>query len=316
MQVMEDAAPPVLEQEAQRSETLHGTATVLSCLRDGWEDWIQAVAWTAKALQDRSRNRPTMKFSDHFSSHAEQYARARPGYPAEMFEWLAAQCVARECAWDAGCGNGQASLALAAHFAHVVGTDPSAEQIAHTAPAANIEYRVEPAEDPSLQPGSVDLIVVAQAFHWFDIDRFHAAAQRILRPRGLIAIWAYGLCHTEAAVDEIFMHLYDGILGAYWPPERRFVENGYADLAFPYVPVEAPGFEMTCAWSLEAYLAYLGSWSATQRYIRANRTDPVASVRDAFARAWGDPERVRTVRWPLALRVGRCLPRSKPCVDG
>lgn len=67
-----------------------------------------------------------------------------------MFDWLAARCETRDCAWDAGCGNGQATLELASRFARVVGTDPSAEQIANAALAANIDYRVEPAENPNL----------------------------------------------------------------------------------------------------------------------------------------------------------------------
>ncbi len=228
-----------------------------------------------------------------------------------MFDWLAARCETRDCAWDAGCGNGQATLELASRFARVVGTDPSAEQIANAALAANIDYRVEPAENPSLLPGSVDLIVVAQAFHWFDIDLFHAAVRRTLRPGGVIAVWSYGLSLTDAAVDEVFMRLYDGILGPYWPPQRRFVENGYADLTFPYAAVQAPSFEMKCEWSMEAFLAYLRSWSATQKYMKAHGTDPVDSMRDAFVRAWGSPDRIRTVRWPLVLRVGRCLPSSR-----
>lgn len=246
-----------------------------------------------------------MNFADHFSGHAADYAQARPTYPDALYDWLAAQCARRELAWDAGCGNGQAARALAMRFARVIATDPSAGQIEQAAPDAHIEYRVEPAEAPSLDASSADLVTVAQALHWFDLPRFYSAVRRTLRPGGVIAAWTYGLTHVDAAVDRVFMQLYDEVLGDYWPHERRHVENGYAELDFPFVPIEAPAFEMECAWSLPHYLAYLRTWSATQRYLRARGEDPVAAMAPDFQCAWGDPSTPRRVRWPLGLRVGR-----------
>lgn len=246
-----------------------------------------------------------MSFHDHFSGHAAGYAQARPTYPEALFDWLAAQCAQRELAWDAGCGNGQATIALARHFARVIATEPSAEQVAQAPAHPRVEYRVEPAESPSLADASADLVTVAQAMHWFDLERFHAGVRRVLRPGGLVAVWTYGLSTVDAGVDAAFRLLYDAILGPYWPPERRHVENGYAELAFPYLAVDAPAFAMRCDWTLAQYLAYLRTWSASQRYLRATGEDPVARVTGEFARAWGDPEATREVRWPLGMRVGR-----------
>jgi SAM-dependent methyltransferase len=246
-----------------------------------------------------------MSFRDHFSGHAAGYAQARPTYPPALFDWLVQQAPARDAAWDAGCGNGQAALALARHFGRVVATEPSAEQVAQAAPHPRVEYRIEAAETPSLDQCSVDLVSVAQALHWFDLDRFHAAVRRVLRPGGVIAVWTYGLSHVDAAVDAVFHRLYEDVLGPFWPPERRHVENGYAELAFPYASIAAPAFEMRCDWNLDQYLAYLRTWSATQRYLRARSEDPVSLVAADFADAWGEPGRVRTVHWPLGLRVGR-----------
>jgi hypothetical protein len=59
-----------------------------------------------------------------------------------------------------------------------------------------------------------------------------------------------------------------------------------------------------CAWTLAQYLAYLGTWSATQRYVKATGVDPIERIAPEFAAAWGDAP-TRTVRWPLVLRVGR-----------
>ena len=110
-------------------------------------------------------------FKDHFSGHAAIYREARPTYPPQLFAWLAQQTPDRELAWDCGCGNGQATVALAADFAHVIGTDPSANQIAGAQAAAKVEYRVEPAEQSSLPDTSASLVTVAQALHWFDFEK-------------------------------------------------------------------------------------------------------------------------------------------------
>jgi SAM-dependent methyltransferase len=246
-----------------------------------------------------------MSFRDHFSAHAAGYAQARPTYPTALFEWLASRCARRELAWDAGCGNGQASSELARHFTRVIATDPSAEQIAQAPTHPQIDYRVEAAEAPTLAHSSIDLVTVAQAMHWFDLDRFHAEARRVLREDGVIAVWTYGLSNVDPGIDAVFMHLYDDVLGDYWPAERRHVENGYAGLAFPYAPIAAPAFAMECRWTLAQYLAYLRTWSATQRYLRATGEDPVQALANEFAAAWGDPDRMLEVRWPLGLRVGR-----------
>src|SRR5262245_46955738 len=112
------------------------------------------------------------EFKDHFSGHAAIYREARPTYPAQLFAWIAQQAPDRELAWDTGCGNGQATVALAAHFARVIGTDPSANQIANAERAANVEYRVEPAEQSSLAAASASVVTVAQALHWLEHARF------------------------------------------------------------------------------------------------------------------------------------------------
>ena len=182
-----------------------------------------------------------MNFQDHFSGHAAVYRDARPHYHPALFAWLAAQVPRRDLAWDAGCGNGQATVALAAHFARVIGSDPSAAQIAHAEPAANVEYRVEPAEQSSLAAASVDLVCVAQALHWFEQERFHAEVRRVLRPGVVIAALAYAGCRIDPAIDRVTTHLYVDLTGPYWPPERAHIEAGYATLPFPYTPICAPG---------------------------------------------------------------------------
>lgn len=246
------------------------------------------------------------RFKDHFSGHAELYREARPTYPEALFDWLAAQAPSRALAWDCGCGNGQASIALARRFDRVVATDPSANQIADAERRVNIDYRVEPAERTSLVDAGVGLVTVAQALHWFDHAAFYAELRRVLAPGGVIAAWAYSDCGTgDAAVDAIKDRLYVDLTGPYWPPERAHVEAGYRTLPFPFAEIAAPPFLMTAAWNVDQLLAYFRSWSATQRYLKARGEDPIALIERDLRMAWGNPAQPRTVRWQFHLRAGR-----------
>ena len=140
-----------------------------------------------------------MSFQDHFSGHAAGYAKARPGYSEALYDWLANRAPGRALAWDAGCGNGQASQALARHFHAVFASDLSAAQIESALPNPRIRFAVEAAEACSLKDASVDLVVAAQAYHWFDQDAFCAQARRVLRADGLIAVWSYARSAVDAA---------------------------------------------------------------------------------------------------------------------
>ena len=148
-------------------------------------------------------------------------------------------------------------------------------------------------------------MTVAQALHWFDLDAFHAEVARVLVPGGLLAAWCYGLFQISPAVDAVVWRLYDGIVGEDWPPERRILELGYRDLAWPWEPVAAPTFAMQADWDLQQVQGYLGTWSACKRYEARTGQDPLQQVADALASAWGDPAQRRRVSWPLSMRVGR-----------
>lgn len=250
---------------------------------------------------DQSNN----SFSDHFSGHAAQYAAYRPGYPASLFEWLAGQTPGIELAWDCATGNGQAAVALAAHFDGVFASDASAQQIAQAEAHPKVRYAAEPAEQCSLPDESADLVTVAQAYHWFDHAAFHREAARVLKPGGVLTAWAYMLAQVNPEFDAVVYKLYEGILGPYWPPERAYVERRYQDFSFPWPDIPAPGFAMTASWPLEAMLQYLQTWSAFRRYQAEKASNPVEELRAEFVQAWGDPDEERKVSWPLVLKVAR-----------
>jgi SAM-dependent methyltransferase len=246
-----------------------------------------------------------MKFKDHFSGHAAEYAQFRPRYPAEMFAYLGSIAPARELAWDCATGNGQAAVELAVHFTCVIATDASAQQIDNAEPNERVEYRVAPAEASGLAAESVDLINVAQALHWFDIPRFFVEVKRVLKPQGLLAVSAYNLLTIDAQIDALVNHLYHVTTAPFWPPERDIVEANYRTIEFPFPELEMPKFEMRAQWNLQQLLGYLQTWSATKKFMAENGYDPVEALAAELQRLWPDENQRREVRWPLLLRLFR-----------
>lgn len=248
-------------------------------------------------------------FHDHFSGVANRYADFRPRYPAALFDYLATLVPRDSVVWDCACGNGQATLDLAARFERVVATDASREQIASATSDPRIEYRVAPAEASGLPDQSVGLVTVAQAVHWFDCDRFYAEVERVLTPNGMIAVWAYGINTVEGdTANQLVQAFYTDTVGPYWPPERKLVEEGYRTISFPYAEITPPPFRMEAHWTLEQLLGYFSTWSATSRYKKATGRDPLGRLAADLGRVWGEADAPRQIVWPLTLRVGRKRP--------
>jgi SAM-dependent methyltransferase len=242
-------------------------------------------------------------FKDHFSTQSADYAKFRPRYPQELFEYLGSIAASRQLAWDCGTGNGQAAVGLASVFDRVIATDASKKQIANAQSHKIVEYRIAPAENSGIGPETIDLIMVAQALHWFDLDRFYAEARRVLKPKGVVAASAYNLLTTEPAIDEVVNRYYYEVVGPFWPPERGLVEQ-FANLPFPFHQIDPPKFEITAQWNLEHLVGYLRTWSSTQRFIAAKGSDPLEQITDQLRSVWGTPEQTRRATWPMTLRIG------------
>jgi ubiquinone/menaquinone biosynthesis C-methylase UbiE len=245
-----------------------------------------------------------MTFKDHFSKQAADYAKFRPRYPRELFEYLGSVAPNRALAWDCATGNGQAAVELAEVFDRVGATDASEKQIANAQPHERVEYRVARAEESALESASIDLIMVAQALHWFDLDRFYDEVRRVLKSNGVFAASAYKFFHITPEIGRLVNHrYYDKVVGPFWPPERTLIEK-FEELPFPFSEIQTPSFEMIAQWNLEHLVGYLRSWSATQRFIAANQRDPLEKIAAELGAAWGDTKQTRRVVWPLTLRVG------------
>ncbi len=242
---------------------------------------------------------------DHFSDRAAASAEFRPSYPDVLFAAIAAAAPGTALAWDCGTGNGQAAVGLAAHFAAVTATDPSAEQIARARPHPRVTYRVGRERESGLASGSADAVTVAQALHWLDLDAFYTEATRVLSPDGVLVAWCYDAAHVSPDVDPPLRHFQTVRLGPWWPPERRLVDAGYAGLPFPFRELALPGvYVIERTLTRDAFCAYVRTWSAVRRFVQQHGEDPVLELEAGLAHTWA-PGAERLVRWPLRLRAGR-----------
>jgi SAM-dependent methyltransferase len=243
-------------------------------------------------------------FKDYFSSAAAEYATFRPRYPAALFDFVASLPAARTTVWDCACGNGQASVPLAAHFERVIATDASREQIAHATPHPRVSYGVALADASGLDAASVDLVTVAQALHWLPLDRFFAEARRVLVPGGAFAVWAYTRPGLSGVMDDIVERFHSGTCGPYWSPERRLVDEGYRSIAVPFADVPAPPLAIESRLTLEQFAGYLRTWSAARKLADEIGNDPVSAVCDELRPHWGADGDTQLVRWPVHVRAG------------
>ena len=244
-----------------------------------------------------------MQFKDHFSKQSADYAKFRPRYPRELFEYLGTIAPARQLVWDCATGNGQAAVELASIFDRVIATDASETQIANAESHEGVEYRVAPAEESGLETAKFDIVMVAQALHWLNHDRFYHEVRRVLKESGVFAASAYNHLRTDKPTKEIIKRYYYELVGPYWPPERKLIEK-FSDIPFPFPERQTPKFEISAEWNLEHLKGYLWSWSSTQRFVAATNRNPLDQIGSELEKAWGDPHQTKQIVWPLVLRVG------------
>lgn len=242
---------------------------------------------------------------DHFSAVAASYAEFRPGYPRELFDFIASIAPRRQRAWDCGAGSGQATSDLADRFDEVIASDLSPEQVASAAPRVNVRWLVAPAESTPIEAGSVDLIAVAQALHWFDHARFYEEVRRVASPGAAIAAWSYGIPAMDGDAGVALRRLMLETLHGYWPRGREHVEQHYRTIPFPFERLEAPDFRLEQLWTLDQVAGYMRSWSATGRYAKSNGVDPVVEAERELRAHWPQGETPRRIEWPLAVLAGR-----------
>lgn len=237
---------------------------------------------------------------DNFSAQAAGYAQYRPQYPEALFTYLLGFVKEKGCVWDCGTGNGQSAQVLCRYFNTVIATDISRQQLDSAYKASNIIYALEPAEKTSIASGSVDLITVSQALHWFNFELFYTELKRVAKPAAVIAAWTYSLLTISDDIDAVIKDYHFNTLEKYWDAERKYVDDKYKSIPFPYTKIESPEFYIENHWTLAELEGYFNTWSALQKFIKAEGVNPVPAVIEKIKPLWGSNEK-RPVIFPLHL---------------
>lgn len=242
---------------------------------------------------------------DLFSQQAAIYARYRPVYPRELFDYILSFVTHRTEAWDCATGNGQAAVELANHFDHITATDHSEKQLQQAIPHPKITYQLAGIENTGLPDDSFDLVTVAQAYHWFDFEAFHREVVRVAKPAAIVAIWGYSLIQSNEPDLQVLIHrFYKEKTGPYWDAERKYVDDHYTTVSFPYQELPARSFQINMQWTKADLVGYLNTWSSVQHFIKANGYNPVDEFAPTLSTVWADDES-RSFSFPLFLRLGQ-----------
>jgi len=242
---------------------------------------------------------------DLFSTASEDYAKYRPNYPQELFDYILQFVHEKTHAWDCATGNGQAAKVLAEHFQKVEASDISAAQLAMADQKPNIQYHLAPAEHTPFSNDQFDLITVAQAYHWLNWKDFYKEATRVGKENAVVAVWTYNLFSSEDhEVNKIIHHFYKDVTGPYWDAERKYVEQGYKTVEFEFEHLPSKDFSIELHLSKEQFKGYLSTWSGVKSYIRKVGSSPIALVENHLDKIWSDTEQ-KPFRFPIVLRIGR-----------
>lgn len=242
--------------------------------------------------------------SSRFSKQADLYARYRPDYPRELYDYIFSHLENKETAWDCATGSGQVATILANHFDKVYASDISGEQMEHAPRKPNIEYFRVPAEDTGFPSGIFDLITVAQAIHWFNFDKFYSEVNRTAGEESLLAVVGYGILNVDPEIDKLIHRFYDEMFSHYFGKCRKYLDDRYRTIPFPFDEIPSPEFAKELEWSLEDLEGFLNSWSPVQQYKNDHETNPVDPFLMELRSVW-KPGESRTVTFPVFLRLGR-----------
>lgn len=240
---------------------------------------------------------------DLFSDVSKLYSTSRPGYPDEMIDFIISNIKNRTRAWDVATGNGQIARLLSMHFKEVIATDISQQQLDNAFKKDNINYKKEQAESTSINDHSIDLVIVGQAIHWFEFSKFYNEVNRVLSPGGMIAAIGYGLIEVDRKVDRVIQILYEDILRTYWDPERKYIDDKYTTIPFPFRETSFPPFQNTYNWSFDQLINNINTWSAISHYKKKNAIDPLNHLLPELMEAWGN-SKTKEVTFPIFGRIG------------
>ncbi|MNU48497.1 Ubiquinone/menaquinone biosynthesis C-methyltransferase UbiE [compost metagenome] len=238
---------------------------------------------------------------DNFSHNSQNYAQFRPSYPDEVFTFLETILTGRKRAWDCATGNGQVAVKLATLFEEVQATDLSENQLKNAVLNPKIHYSQQVAEQTDFPEVSFDCVTVGQAIHWFDFDKFYREVKRVLKPNGVFVVLGYGNIRVDnEAIQKWIEQLYFEALHDYWDPERKYIDEKYQTIPFPFEEVPCPEFQIRNTWNREQLLGYLNTWSGVKHYTDKNQRSPIEAILDKLPTF-----DLIQVTFPILIRLGR-----------
>jgi len=254
------------------------------------------------------------------AEHAECYAKYRQCYPAGVYEKIIEYLksgsesnedkvdVKYKLAVDVGCGSGQGTLPLCKYFHQVIAVDTSEAQIdqaklkvgqGEVEGQCQVTFRVGDGQDLSfLSDNSVDLITVAVAIHWFDVEKFCLECRRVLRAGGVLAaycydfgVWKIGDTGLGQEITDTYLYL----CTEYADAHLQHMPDKYTKI-FDVFPKVFPNTKrddsvtLTHNYSLEGVQGYFKTLSPywKMRKARPDLPDPVETVRDAVLKAYNN----------------------------
>ncbi len=251
-------------------------------------------------------NSANKEYINHFNNDTGQYLLCRPDYPVALFDYLEQIVNSDVTVWDCGTGNGQAAKALADRFAKVIATDINQAQLDVAVKAPNIEYICTSAEGTPIAAGSIGLITIAQALHWFNFPLFYEEVKRVGAAESIIVAWCYSLGSFDRSIDVPIKRLYYDILGSeFWPKERFYIDEQYKTIPFPFQLLNVPEFTIRKLINFDQLIGYLSTWSAVKEFQKRQQQNPLELVLDDLKLQWGDPDNQYEIVWPLHCLIGK-----------
>ncbi|KAI0659100.1 S-adenosyl-L-methionine-dependent methyltransferase [Cubamyces menziesii] len=286
--------------------------------------------------------------------NAAKYASSRPTYPRQLYDFVfqfhgRAKGARWDTAVDVGCGTGQATVELTP-FQRIIGVDPSARMVEQARESvktrlagldlsSQIEFVQSSAEDLScLKDGSVDLVIAAQACHWFKWDKFWPEVARVLRKDGTFAAWGYSEFRlsrfpSATAIINDYAQGSDpaNSLGTYWerpgrtildehlvavPDPREVLPDKFSEFErvfftgshYPDLPNARPVI-LRKRMSWEELLGYFRTWSPLHTFHEKHPEDLKREDGDIAVRFW------RKLKEEVARAEGKEVPKDEDPID-
>ena len=230
-----------------------------------------------------------MEYIKHFNRQSEGYLSYRPDYPDALFDFLVTLVPKNASVWDCGTGNDQAAQALASRFSQICATDINLSPLTVGSKSNTVNYMCCLAEKSCFADNSFHLITVAQALHWFNLPDFYNEVRRVGGTSSVFASWCYSLCSINPSIDHLVSKLYTEILGdKFWPKERRYIDEKYQTISFPFEKFATPTFTIDKTFSFSMFLGYLNTWSAVKEYQDRMGANPINIISKELEEAWVD----------------------------